>query len=231
MLSYMPQLAARTIPQQQQVLERLSTAEVFFPVAVALIGALILLFGFKAYRAVVVFNCIAVGFWVGGMLGQEAKIATVAAIIGGVLLGAVSWPLMKYAVALCGGLVGALCGMVIWQYFEYPPDLAWAGGLVGLILLGMLSFLVFKMSIIVFSCIQGAAMVVLGISALAIRFTPSPWHTDVVKNLNEKPILVPLLVLSLATLGLIYQQQKHGLLGGDAGAGGGGAGPKPEGKK
>lgn len=206
-------LAAGVLPEQRQALESLGKAEVFFPIALLVIGVLLLLFGFKAHKAVVVFNCIALGFWIGQRLGEKAQIASVAAIIGAVLLGAISWPLMKYAAALCGGLVGAVVGMVTWQWFDLPPDLNWAGGLSGLILLGMLSFLLFKFSVILFSCIQGAAMLVLGVSALLIKYTP--FNHDVANNLNNKPVLMPLLVFSVALLGIIFQQQKHGLLGGE----------------
>jgi hypothetical protein len=218
----LPYAAIGTMTQhQREALDSLVKAEVFFPIALLVAGVLLLLFGFKAYRAVVVFNCIALGFWIGGLLGEKAQIATVAAVIGAVLLGAISWPLMKYAVAVCGGLVGAIVGMVAWSWFDLPQDMAWAGGLSGLILVGMLSFLLFKFSIIFFSCVQGAAMLVLGVSALIIKYTP--YNKDVVSNLEGKPILIPLIVFSLAFLGIIYQQQRHGLLGGEGGPKTGGA--------
>jgi len=213
-------LAANTLPVEHDALEGLCKSEFFFPIAVLILGALILLFGFKAYQSLVVFNFILLGFWVGGKLGERVQVATVAAVIGAVLLGAISWPLMKYAVAVCGGLIGALVGMVVWAYFQYPMDLAWAGGLAGLILLGMLSFVLFKASIILFSSIQGATMLVLGASALLIRYTP--WTNDIKNGFDGKPVLLPLLVGSLAILGLIYQQQKYGLLDGGAGKAAGG---------
>ncbi|MEI8195305.1 MAG: hypothetical protein WCI73_05300, partial [Phycisphaerae bacterium] len=172
MVSLPANLAVGMLIEQRETLDSLVKAQIFFPITLAVIGILLLLFGFKAYRAVVVFNCIALGFWVGGLLGEKVRIATVAAVIGAVLLGAISWPLMKYAVALCGGLVGAIVGKVVWAWADLPPDLAWAGGLSGLIMIGLLSFLLFKLSVIFFSCVQGAAMVVLGVSALLIQHTP-----------------------------------------------------------
>lgn len=218
--------APNSLPVEHDALYGLVNSEFFFPIAVLVLGALILLFGFKAYQSLVVFNFILLGFWVGSKLGERVQIATVSAVIGAVLLGAVSWPLMKYAVAVCGGLIGALVGMVIWAYFQYPMDLVWAGGLAGLILLGMLSFVLFKASIILFSSIQGAIMLVLGGAALLIRYTP--WTQDLQNGFNGKPILMPLLVASLAILGLIYQQQKYGLLdSGGAGKSGGGGEAKP----
>ena len=170
----------------------------------------------------VIFNSIVLGFYMGSLLGKQAQVATIAAIVGAVVLGAISWPLMKYAVALSGGLIGAIAGMSIWNYFQPNDPYAWAGGVMGLILLGMLCFLLFKMSVILFTCLQGAIMLVLGASALLIKFTP--WNNTISSEFNTKPILMPLLVCSIALLGIIYQQQKHGLL--DTGAA-----PKPAEKK
>src|SRR5207248_3732639 len=133
-------LAAQTLPEQSRVIDSLVGAEVFFAAALSIIGVLLMMFGFKAYRWIVVFNCVALGFWLGGLLGEKAQITTVAAVLGALLLGAMSWPLMKYAVAVCGGLVGAVVGMAVWAYCEQPPEMAWAGGLMGVAVLGLLCF-------------------------------------------------------------------------------------------
>ncbi len=216
---------ASVLPSQRNLIDSMSRSELFIPIATVALGVLILLFGFKAYRALVVFNCIALGFWVGGILGSKAQVTTVAAVIGAVMLGAISWPLMKYAVAVCGGVVGAVVGMVVWAYFDLPLGLVWAGGLCGLILLGMFSFILFKASIILFSCIQGAAMLVLGTTAILMRY--GPWQTDISQGIG-KPIMIPMIVLAIAVLGVVWQQQKHGLLDGGAGAGGGSSASKSE---
>jgi len=215
-------LAARTLPEQSQVIDSLVSAEVFFAASLSVIGILLILFGFKAYRWIVVFNCVALGFWLGGLLGEKAQIATVAAVLGALLFAAVSWPLMKYAVAVCGGLVGAVVGMAIWAYCEQPVGMAWAGGLVGLAVLGLLSFILFKTSVILFTCVQGATMFVLGSAALLIKYTP--WAHEVGSSLNTKPVLMPLLVTSIALLGLIWQHQRHGLIGNDGAPAGGSKG-------
>jgi hypothetical protein len=228
-MSLVTTLAAQTLPEQSKVLDSLAAAEVFFPTALLIIGMLLIFFGYKAYRAIVVFNCVALGFWLGGLLGERAQIATVAAVLGALLFGAISWPLMKYAVAVCGGLVGAVVGMAVWAYCEQPVDMAWAGGLTGLVVLGMLSFVLFKTSIILFTCVQGATMFVLGSSVLLMRYTP--WASEVANSLNHKPVLMPLLVVSIALLGLIWQHQRHGLIGNDGAptrGGGGSAAPKAE---
>ena len=41
------------LPQEVQAIDHLVKAEIFFPVALLIIGCLLLLFGFKAYKSVV----------------------------------------------------------------------------------------------------------------------------------------------------------------------------------
>ncbi len=69
----MPLLAAHTLPEQSQVIDSLVSAELFFPAALLVIGVLLILFGFKAYKWIVMFNCVALGFWLGGLLGQRRR--------------------------------------------------------------------------------------------------------------------------------------------------------------
>lgn len=204
-------LAIRTLPEESQIISSLPSTELFFAIALFVIGSLLVLFGYKAYKFIVVFNCIALGFWLGGILGQRAQIATVCAVVGALLFGAISWPLMKYAVAVCGGLVGAVIGMLIWAYCEQPVEMAWAGGLIGLVVLGMLSFILFKTSVILFTCVQGSAMLVLGATALLMKYTS--WSSDINNNLVNKPALMPILISSVAILGLLWQHQRHGFIG------------------
>ena len=227
-------LAAHSLPQTSRILDVLAGAQLYFPIALIVIGALLMIFGFKAYRWIVLLNCIALGYWVGSMLGDRAQIGLIGGILGAVLMGAAAMPLMKYAVAACGGLVGMVLGMVVWAYCEQPLDMAWAGGLVGLAVLGMLTFILFKTTVIVFTSIEGAALLVLGLSALLIRY--SPWSHQVDDQLTHRPILLPILVLSTAIVALFWQHQKHGLIGNDGApagkaAGGGGGGGGGESKK
>lgn len=214
-------LAAQSLPQQSHILQVLAGAQVFFPITLCIIGALLMIFGFKAYRWIVLLNFVALGYFLGDMLGQKGEIGLVGAIVGALVMGAAALPLMKYAVAVCGGLVGGVIGMVIWAYCEQPLDMAWAGGLVGLAVLGMLSFIWFKTTVILFTCVEGASMLVFGASALLIRFTP--WSTQIDTSLTRQPVLLPLLVTCLVVLGLFLQHQWHGLVGNDGAPGGSGS--------
>jgi hypothetical protein len=225
-------LALQTLPQQSQLLQDLTTAEIFFPVALIIVGGLLMAFGFKAYKWIVLLNFVVIGWWLGSQLflnnQQNADkgaddLNIVASVAGAVLMGIVAWPLLRWSVAACGGLVGFGIGMVVWGYCGEPVNMAWAGGLVGLVVLGMLSFVLFKTTVILFTSIEGAALFVFGTCALLLRY--APWEKQVATSVN-KPILIPMVIVTIAAISLFWQHQQHGLIVHD---GAPAAGPKPGG--
>jgi hypothetical protein len=171
---------SQILPQQVALLETLFTSKIYCPVALCIIGGLLMSFGFKAYKWIVVLNLMALGFVLGHMLGERSQISMIGGAIGAALATVIALPLMRYAVAVCGGLVGAVIGMVVWAYCEQPINMAWAGGLVGLAVLGMLTFIWFKTTVILFTSIEGAAMFVLRTSAILMHY--EPWSKEVANS-------------------------------------------------
>ncbi len=55
-------LAAGMLPQQARLLNALSAAQLFFPITLCIIGSLLMIFGFKAYRWIVLLNFVALGY-------------------------------------------------------------------------------------------------------------------------------------------------------------------------
>jgi hypothetical protein len=212
-------LIAQNLPQQTQLLTDLTNARVFFPIALCIIGTLFMAFGFKAYKWIVLSNFAAIGWWLGPLLARKSPhvgplsddFTLLASIAGAVLMGLIAWPLLKYTVAACGGMVGFFIGMVVWAYCDQPLNMTWAGGLVGMVLLGMLSFVLFKTTVILFTSVEGAALFVFGICALGLQF--QPWQEQIRASLNGRPILLPLAVGTLTALALFWQHQRHGLIG------------------
>src|SRR5580704_12384165 len=98
-----------------------------------MMGIIYLLFGYQIFKGLVLLNAAIVGAYLGASLGQEGDTAIVCGVIGAVGAAAVTWPAMKYAVALMGGIFGALLGASIWHTLSLDPNLVWAGALVGLV--------------------------------------------------------------------------------------------------
>jgi hypothetical protein len=186
-------------------------------------GMIYLMFGWYAFKGLVTVNAAMAGGCLGAIIGDRiADAALIGAVVGAVLAAATTWPMMKYAIALMGGLFGTLIGAALWRSFNLEPNLAWAGGMIGLITFGLLSFILFKTSVMMFTSLQGAVMLTFGVLGLIFKYQSIA--PQVVQHLQVKPFLLPLAIFIPTVLGLIYQQHQanEGAAAGGGGGGGGG---------
>lgn len=181
-------------------------------------GAIYLLFGIYMFRTLIIINASLVGALLGGMIaqsvGNEPSTMAIGGGVGAVVAAAITLPLMKYAVACMGGVFGALLGASLWRAAGLEPNLCWAGALTGLILFGLLSFIVFRGSVMMYTSLQGSVMLVFGILGLIYKYqSVGPVLTD---KMTLKPFLLPLTIFLPCLLGIIYQQTQFA--GAEAGA-------------
>jgi hypothetical protein len=90
----------------------------------------------------------------------------------------------------------------------------------GLVGFGLFSFILFRGSLIMYTSLQGAAMLITGLLSLAFKY--QELAPKVTGGLNSQPMMLPLSVLIPAMLGLIYQQTHSAPVPGGGGGGGGG---------
>lgn len=167
-------------------------------------GIVFLLWGFYAFKALVTLNAIILGAWIGSLIGQHTGGPLPAALIGAFTAATVTWPLMKYAVAVMGGLIGTVIGMSLWRACGLDPAFAASGGGMGLIFFGMLSFILFRTSVIMFTSLQGAMMLIVGILAVIYKFNGIDTHA-IDSRLVGTPMVMPMTIAIAAVIGLIYQ--------------------------
>jgi len=170
-------------------------------VLVMAVGVVALLLGWKLFKVVVVANATCIGGLVGMRLGsmvQGPNMPLIGMIAGGLLLAVLAMPLMKYAVSLMGALAGAFAGYGLWDYVASAigtPEVAqyaWAGALIGLVTLGLLAFVIFRMVIMIFTSFQGAVMVVAASLSLLVKYVPASqgFHDAVLNNIHLPPLLI-----------------------------------------
>ena len=172
-----------------------------------LLGVVYLLFGWYLFKVLVLLNAAIVGAWIGAILGRSNGSEAACAFLGGFTAAALTWPLMKYAVAVMGGIFGGLLGASIWRTVGLEPQFAWAGALVGIIGFGMLSFILFRGSVMMYTSLQGSVMLVFGILGLIYKYQEVA--PQVTNGLTLKPLLLPMIIFIPAILGLIYQQSMY----------------------
>ena len=175
------------------------------PAVILIIGGIIfLMFGLSFYKWLVTLDAAVVGAALGAIIGDKMGGALPGGILGGFCAAAVTWPLMKWAVAIMGGIFGALLGASIWRAAGLDMGFMWTGALMGTITCGLLCFIVFKASVMAYTSLQGSVMLIFGILGLVYNYKPVA--EAITRGLTVKPFLLPLAIFIPTVLGLLYQQ-------------------------
>lgn len=188
-----------------EILKFASSLPMIGAAIVTAVGAACVFQGYKWHKAIVVVLALMLGFGVGRLISAEIGRSTVVAVALGILLAAIASPLLKYTVAFFGGLAGAAIGATLWSFLN--PDqssLAWAGAGMGFIALALLSFMFFRLVVILFTSVGGAAMLVIGATGLLLQIESA--RTAVHEQITVHPGVLPLLVATAAVVGFVYQQ-------------------------
>ncbi|MGB8225530.1 MAG: hypothetical protein WCE45_01495 [Sedimentisphaerales bacterium] len=109
------------------------------------------------------------GMRVGGMVNSPNSVLW-GGIIGLALLAVLSIPLMKWAVSILGAVAGGIVTSGIWYACGLPQQFIWAGAIIGIVAGGMISFIVFKIAVMMFTSLGGAALIIVGVLALLYRY-------------------------------------------------------------
>lgn len=194
-------------PRQMDLLTWCQTMTPGAAALLVLAGVIYLIFGYHLFKWLIMLNATLLGFTIGGWIGGRFGVPIASGILGAVLAAAICWPLMRYAVAVMGAIVGGAIGASLWLTLQQDPGFAWAGAMTGVVFFGMLAFILFRGSIIVYMSLQGALMLVLGLLGLIYKYQQiSPQLTH---GLTANAFIMPLVILVPALIGLVYQQHNY----------------------
>jgi len=194
-------------PEQADLLTWCHEMSAALGLLLLLLGLVYLLFGFYLLKPLVVLNAAFVGSVIGVIISKRFGGPVPCAVLGGFIAGAVTYPLMKWAVAVMGGLFGAVLGVTLWRMFGLEMGFAWTGAMMGLIACGLFCFILFRGSAMAYTSLQGSAMVIFGVLILAYKYS---WFAENLSySFNGKPFLLPMTVFIATILGLIYQQNSE----------------------
>ena len=139
-------------------------------------GAVYLIYGWRIFKILVVISFGLLGMFLGMWLGTKAGSEIWGGVVGLVLAAVVSIPLMRWAVCALGAVAGGILTGGVWYAFGLSEHYILAGVLIGILGGGMISFIVFKNSVMLFTSLGGSALIVTGVLAL--------WHLYLVGDDN-----------------------------------------------
>lgn len=232
-----------TLAKPDTLIPELAQLGEVWAIVFVIIGVVCLLNGYKFHKALTVGLLVVLGSLLGYWMGLEihAPPFVVAGCVG-TLLAVMAFPLMKYAVAVLGGLSGAFIGSNLWAGLGrvldttaaervathgqeaasgqlivkaanvMPADAYWIGALIGLIVCGIAAFALSKITIHLFTSVSGSTIAVFGVIALLLSI--DTFSDTVATELSRSALVIPLLVFIPAAIGFVLQEMSSGGLGG-----------------
>ncbi len=189
-----------------ELLAALANVHIVWASALVVVGVLCVLNGYKWHKWVIVLCAFLGGLGLGHVLSKQMGDSRIVMAAVGLLCAVIATPMLRWAVAIFGGLTGAFIGANVWTAFSDSPDAHLAGAGMGFIALGLAAFIMFRTVIVLFTSIGGAAMAVLGIITLMLH-VPA-WEMQIRASLEDHQLLLPLLVAVAAVTGLVMQHSE-----------------------
>jgi hypothetical protein len=171
-------------------------------------GIVCLMYGWRVFKILVVICFALLGVFLGvsitdKIVGLNNRL--VSGLVGMGLLGILSIPLMRWAVSILGAIAGGILTSGIWYASGLPEKYIWAGALIGMVAGGMISFIVFKVAVILFSSLSGACLIVVG--SLAILYMHPATSVRLEEILFTKKWFLPTLLMAPTLIGLVLQNK------------------------
>lgn len=235
-----------TLASPGELIPELAQLGELWAIVFVVIGLVCLLKGYTFHKIMTVALLVVLGAMVGYRMGLEIQGPPfVVAGCVSVLLAVLAFPLMKYAVAILGGLSGAFIGSNLWAGLGrvldssaesrvaaegqeaasgsmivraaeiMPADAYWVGALIGLIVCGLAAFMLSKITIHLFTTVSGSTIAVFGVIALLLSI--ETFRDTVATELTRSPLIIPLLVFVPAAIGFLMQEKASGAWGGNGG--------------
>ncbi len=171
-------------------------------------GAVCLFYGWRVFKILVVISFALLGLFLGfsitdKIVGLNSQLW--GGLIGMVLLAVLSIPLMKWAVCLLGAAAGGILSSGIWYASGLTEKYILAGALIGMVAGGMISFIVYKIAVILFTSLGGSCLIVVG--SLALLYLYPQTSERVEEIIFTKKWFLPTVLMAPTLIGVILQNK------------------------
>jgi hypothetical protein len=191
-----------------QIWQQATTLSWFQAVLAIAFGIIPLMYGWRIYKLLTVIGLGLLGLYIGKLVGHHFDKVILCTVAGTILFVILALPLMRWAVSILGAVAGGIIAAGVWHACNLPQQFVWAGALVGVVSGGMLSFVVFKLAVMLYTSFEGASLIIIGVFALIYRYETYV-NDPPTMNLNhlyyDNHWFLPLLLIAGTCLGIILQ--------------------------
>ena len=171
-------------------------------------GVVCLFYGWRVFKVLAVIAFALLGAFLGvavtnKIVGLNNQL--VGGLVGMGILAVLSVPLMRWAVCVLGAVAGGILTSGIWYACGLPERYIWAGALVGMVAGGMISFIIFKIAVVLFSSLGGSALMVMGVLAVLYRYMNTDGQIE--RLVCEQKWFVPVALIIPTIAGIILQNK------------------------
>ena len=171
-------------------------------------GVVCLFYGWRVFKILVVISFALLGLFLG--ISVTDKIVGLnsqfwGGLVGMVLLAVLSVPLMKWAVCLLGAVAGGILSSGIWYASGLTERYILAGALIGMVAGGMISFIIFKVAVILFSSLGGSCLIVVGFLALLYLYPQTSERVEEI--IFTKKWFLPTVLMAPTLIGFVLQNK------------------------
>ncbi len=171
-------------------------------------GVVCLLYGWRVFKVLAVISFALLGAYLG--VAVTNKIVGLnnqffGGMVGMGVLAVLSVPLMRWSVCVLGAAAGGILTSGIWYACGLPERYIWAGALIGMVAGGMISFIIFKIAVVLFSSLGGSALMVVGMLALLYRYLNPDGQIE--RLVCEQKWFVPVALMVPSIAGIILQNK------------------------
>lgn len=178
------------------------------------VGVVYMLYGWRIFRVLVTISFGFLGLFLGMLAGQYLGSDFWSGVIGMALFAFVSVPLMKWCVSILGAIAGGVITAGLWIACGLSDLYLPAGFVVGFVAGGLISFILLKASVMLFTSLGGSIIMVTGILSL--------WYQYEVRVLERAETqlhylifsydwFLPVVLIVPTVIGIIFQHKfiKH----------------------
>jgi hypothetical protein len=169
-------------------------------------GTVCLFYGWRVFKILVTICFGLIGLFVAVLANKYIAGEVIWLALASVVLFAVlSIPLMRYGVTLLGAAAGGILTGGAWFAAGLPESYIWAGALVGIIAGAMISFIIFKIAVMLFTSLGGSSLTVIGILAIIYRYMGA--DETLKQVVFEQKWFLPVMLLVPMAVGIFLQNK------------------------
>jgi hypothetical protein len=172
-------------------------------------GMVYLLYGWRIFKVLVVICFGLVGLFAGIKIGAQFDAQVLGGIVGLSLLAGISVPLMRWAVSILGAIAGGVLAGGVWYAVGLPEQYILAGAIIGIVAGGMISFIIFKIAVMLFTSLGGGTLIVMGMLSLLHQYesVQEPPTESIKTMFYSHQWFLPVLLLVPTFIGVMLQNK------------------------